>query len=215
MSCLRKLFAMCAALILSVLVFAGCESVRKEEVRLDTSVVEYALFDYNGSRTKIEWATVLTNDTIYDVESFSVTFELYSGSTFLGTETFDYDCKIGHGDKYIGKCVSYVDGEVDSIEFVSWRANHAGVWGTYKIWFIVVAALVVVALVVARIAEFELDDLDLDDHIGLVSAIGAPLLCAAITSIALGVLSWFPAVIVFGGVLAFVVAQLISERVFF
>ena len=115
-------------LLFSVSLFSGCQSTDKSESYLDTSKFEKTQFDYDADKnqTKIIWTTTLTNNTIYNFRSFSITFKLYKNNTLVETKTRDYSNSKGvkHGTSYAGDFVWYVDNEIDSIEYVSWSAKY-------------------------------------------------------------------------------------------
>ena len=77
----------CATVLLIVVcscLFVGCQSTDKSDSFFDTSGIEYTSFDYDSqsNKTHVVWATTLTNDTVYNINGFSVTFKLYQGSKF-------------------------------------------------------------------------------------------------------------------------------------
>ena len=92
-------------LTLSVILLTGCQSTDKSESYFDTAGIEYTQYEFDSvtNKTKVIWATTLTNNTIYDFSSFSVTFKLYSNSNLIGTETYNYSRGVKHGAEYIGK----------------------------------------------------------------------------------------------------------------
>ena len=75
-------------LVISTVFLTGCQSTDKKESYFDTTGIEYSIFEYdpNTNQTRVIWATTLTNDTIWNFNSFSVTFNLYQDSILVKTE---------------------------------------------------------------------------------------------------------------------------------
>ena len=198
--------------------FSGCQSTDKRESYLDSSGIEHAEFEYNIdlNKTKVVWGSTLTNNTIYNFNDFSVTFKLFNNSTHVKTETYDYNIDVKHGGIYTSRFSFYADGEIDSIEFVSWNANYDSLWGTYKVWFIVAIAIVCVAALIYIIVmiskDLELDDIGefLEDCWWVLFSLLVPIggtIWGVITS------NWVPALIIVGGVVAFVIICLVAHLI--
>ena len=207
-------------LLVSFSLFCGCQSTDKSESYLDTSKLEQAQFEYdaNKNQTKIIWTTTLTNNTIYNFRSFSVTFNLCKNNTIVETKTRDYSNSKGvkHGASYTGDFVWYVDNEIDSIEYVSWSAKYDSFWETYKIWFIVTIVIVAVAaliyIIVMITQDLELEDIGdfLADYWWILLCFIAPLggtIWGVVTS------NWVPALIIAGGVVSFVIICLVAHLI--
>ena len=207
--------------LFSITFFAGCQqSTDKSEAYFDKSGIEYTKFEYdaNSNKTKVIWATTLTNNTIYNFDGFSVKFKLYSNSTVLSTETYNYDRGVKHGGEYTGAFNFYADGEVTAIEYVSWSANYTSFWETYKIWFIVTIVVACVAaliyIIVMIVQDLELDDIGefISDNWWILFSLLAPLagtIWGVVTSY------WVPVLIVLGGIVAVVLLALIAHLIKF
>ena len=225
---MRKVFTklICSLTILILVLlanfslFCGCQSTDKSESYLDTSKFEQSQFEYdaNKNQTKIIWTTTLTNNTIYNFRSFSITFKLYKNDMLVETKTCDYSNNEGvkHGGVYTGRFYFYADGEIDSIESDSWSANYDSLWGTYKVWFIVAIVIVAVAvliyIIVMIIQDLELEDIGefLEDYWWILFSLLAPLggtIWGVVTS------NWVPALIIAGGVVAFVIICLVAHLI--
>ena len=212
-------------LVISTVFLTGCQSTDKKESYFDTTGIEYSIFEYdpNTNQTRVIWATTLTNDTIWNFNSFSVTFNLYQDSILVKTETYNYDVSVRHGADYTGKFNFYADNEIDSIEYVSWTANYSSFWETYKIWFIVMISLASVAsliyIIVMIIEDLELSDTFdaiaefFEDHAWVAFCILIPLIGGGIWGIVGSY--WVPILIVLGGIIAFVLIALIAHLVKF
>ena len=222
---LYLLFLLIVVLIISTVFFTGCQSTDKKESYFDTTVIEHSTFEYDldTNQTRVIWATTLTNDTIWNFNSFSVTFNLYQDSILVKTETYNYDVNVRHGADYTGKFNFYADNEIDSIEYVSWTANYSSFWETYKIWFIVMISLASVAsliyIIVMIIEDLELSDTFdaiaefFEDHAWVAFCILIPLIGGGIWGIVGSY--WVPILIVLGGIIAFVLIALIAHLVKF
>lgn len=201
--------------------FSGCQqSTDKSEAYFDKSGIEYTQFEYdnNSNKTKVIWATTLTNNTIYNFDGFSVKFKLYSNSVVLGTETYIYDRGVKHGGEYTGAFNFYADGEVTAIEYVSWSANYNSFWETYKIWFIVTIVVACVAaliyIIVMIVQDLELDDIGefISDNWWILFSLLVPFagtIWGIVTSY------WVPVLIVLGGIVAVVLLALIAHLIKF
>ena len=218
-------FLLMVVLVISTVFLTGCQSTDKKESYFDTTGIEYSIFEYdpNTNQTRVIWATTLTNDTIWNFNSFSVTFNLYQDSILVKTETYNYDVSVRHGADYTGKFNFYADNEIDSIEYVSWTANYSSFWETYKIWFIVMISLASVASLIYIIVMI-IEDLELSDTFDAIAEFFEDLawvaFCILIPLIGGGIWGivgsyWVPILIVLGGIIAFVLIALIAHLVKF
>lgn len=207
-------------LISCLLLFAGCQSTDKNESYLDSAKIEYADFDYDpaSNQTKVVWKTTLTNNTIYNFDEFSVTFKLYNNSISVTTKTYYYSVGVKHGATYTGTFNFNAENEIDTIEFISWTAKYDSLWGTYKIWFIVIIVVACVAaliyIIIMIIQDLKLDDIGdwLSEHWWIFFTLLAPLsgiIWGSVTS------NWVPILIIVGGIVAFVVLCLIAHLIKF
>lgn len=222
---LSFIFILLLISLFGITFFAGCQqSTDKSEAYFDKSGIEYTRFEYdaNSNKTKVIWATTLTNNTIYNFDGFSVKFKLYSNSVDLGTETYNYDRGVKHGGEYTGAFNFYADGEVTAIEYVSWSANYNSFWETYKIWFIVTIVVACVAaliyIIVMIVQDLELSDTFeavvefFEDHAWVAICFLIPLagtIWGIVTSY------WVPILIVLGGIVAFILLALIAHLIKF
>ena len=203
---------------------AGCQSTDKSESYLDTTGSASSKFEYdtNTNQTKVIWSTTLTNSTIYNFTGFTVTFKLYKDSTLINTETYIYDIAVKHGAVYTGTFNFYTESQIDAIECESWSANYDSVWGTYKIWFIVMivvsvlgSLIYVIVMIIQDLELYEMFDAIADffeDHIWVAVCFLIPM-----AGIVWGIVAsyWVPILIVLGGIIAFVLLTLIAHLVKF
>lgn len=215
---LIQYFFILILIVFSLLTFPGCQSTDKKESFVDTTSFSYSKFEYDSveNKTKIIWATTLSNNTIYNFNSFSITFKLFYNNELIETETYNYDIAVNHGKEYTGAFNFYYDGKIDSIEYVSWSANYNSFWDTYNIWFIV-AIVAVVAISIAYISIMIIQDLELDDIGDFISEnswILFSLLIPFGSSIyAFIESSWVSALIILGALIAVILIGLIAHLI--
>lgn len=151
-------------LLICVFAFSGCQSTDKTNSYFDSSELEHAEFNYDSvnNKTKVVFSTTLTNKTIYNIEELSIKFELYSNGSLVGTNTGSYTCFVGHGKEYTGNFTFSVEGKIDSIQYISWHAEYASLWNSYKSWFIRTIICSVVVFLIATVAIIVTDS-DIDD----------------------------------------------------
>ncbi len=134
----------------SFIFFAGCQSTDKKESYLDTTYFSNIECEYDATKdeTEIIWNAKFTNNTIYNFESFEITFKLYNDGELIDTKSCNYDFELNHGKEYIGKFRFFYNGEIDSVKYVSWIANYSSFWDTYKIWIIVTLIISLIASII-------------------------------------------------------------------
>ncbi len=218
-----KLFSIFIILIVSMFCITGCQSTDKND-SFFYSQFEQATFEYNAetNKTKVSFNATLTNSTIYNFNSFSISLNLYSDSNIVNTETYNYDKGVKNGDSYTGYFNFYANGRIDSIEYVSWTANYSSFWETYKIWFIVSMILVSIAFVIYLIFMI-IEDLDLSDTFDAIVEFFeehgwiAIILLIPFGAAIWGIISshWVPVLIVVGALVTFVLLGLIAHLIKF
>lgn len=217
----------CATVLLIVVcscLFVGCQSTDKSDSFFDTSGIEYTSFDYDSqsNKTHVVWATTLTNDTVYNINGFSVTFKLYQGSTLVSTRNFKYTKTVKHGADYTGTFSFDVANEIDSISYVSWSANYDSFWETYKIWIIVMSAIAgaasLIYIIVMIVQQLEIEDTVeaiadfFEEHAWVAVCFLIPV-AGAIWGIVTSY--WVPVLIILGGIIAFIIVALIAHLIKF
>lgn len=220
------LFLLLMVVFVSSLVFLiGCQSTDKKESYFNITRLEYSTFEYdsNTNRTRVVWTTTITNDTIWNLNSFSVAFNLYQDSTLVRTETYNYDVGVRHGADYTGNFNFYADSKIDGIEYVSWTANYDSFWETYKIWLIVMGSLASAAsliyIIVMIVEDLELSDTFdaiedfFEDYAWVAVCILIPLIGGGIWGI-IGSY-WVPILIVLAGIIAFILIALFAHLIKF
>ena len=99
-----KLFSILIVLLISLFCFSGCQSTDKSNSFFNYSSFEQATFEYDEetNKTKVIFYATLTNETIYNFNSFSIKLKLYSHSNYVSTETYNYTRGVKNGDSYAG-----------------------------------------------------------------------------------------------------------------
>lgn len=217
-----KLLSIFLIILVCVFCISGCQSTDKSDSFFNHSQFEQATFEYNEetNKTKIIFNATLTNNTIYNFDSFSISLNLYLDSHIVSTETFNYDKGVKNGDSYTGYFNFYANGKIDSIEYVSWTANYSSFWETYNIWFIVSIILVSIAFVIYLIFMI-IEDLELSDTFDEIVEFFedhgwfAIFLLIPFGGAIWGIISshWVPVLIVVGALVAFVLLGLIAHLI--
>lgn len=219
-----KLFSTFLLLFVCMLCISGCQSTNKSDSFFDYSKFEPANFEYDEetNKTKVIFNATLTNNTIYNFNNFSITLKLHSGSSIVSTKTYNYDLGVKNGDSYTGYFNFYANGQIDSIEYVSWAANYSSFWETYKIWFIVSIILVSVAFVIYLIFMI-IEDLELSDTFKAIvdffeeHSWGFICLLIPFGGAIWGIISshWVPVLIVVGAIISFALLVLTAHLIKF
>lgn len=210
-------FLTLAAMIITALgIFTGCQSTDKSESHVAAESFKYTKLEYDSAsnQTKVTWATTFSNETIYNITGFSVTFKLHDESSSARTETYVWDKKIKHGKDYTGAFNFVANGRITSAEYVSWSAEYSTFWNTYKAWFIVTIIVTALASIIGIIAmivsDADIDDVGdfLEDNAWLLITFLVPFL--TFTAYSAFRLNWVPILIVLGGIIIFAVILLIA-----
>lgn len=219
-----KLLSILLLIFACIFCISGCQSANKRNSYFNYSKFEQATFDYDEetNKTKVRFNATLSNNTIYNFNGFSIRLNLYSNSQIVSTETYDYDILVENGDNYTGSFIFYANGNIDSIEYVSWSANYNSIWETYNIWFIVSIVLVSLAFV-AYLIFMIIEDLELSDTFDIIVDFfedhGWVAICVLIPvgGSIWGLISshWVPVLIVIGAIIAFIVLGLIAHFIKF
>lgn len=217
-----KLLSILIVLLISLFCFSSCQSTDKSNSFLNYSSFEQATFEYDEetNKTKVIFYATLTNETIYNFNSFSIKLNLYSHSNYVSTETYNYTMDVKNGDSYAGFFNFYENGQIDAIEYVSWTANYSSFWETYKIWFIVSIILVSVAFIIYLVFMI-IEDLKLSDTFDAIAGFFKKHAWIAICFLIplggtiWGIVSshWVPVLIVVGAFIAFVLLGLIAHLI--
>ncbi len=158
-------------LVFLVFSLSGCEIQKSEWAGNRTYTTS---FDSLTGVTTITWSGTLDNSqSIYDITSFVITYDLYFDGEYLGSTSdtygsMTYDTHVKHGQLDIGSYKFTIEQEVDQIVFVSWVPEYASFWETYQGWLLGVIVLLVLALIVSPIVIF-VYDLEITDLFDTIS----------------------------------------------
>lgn len=214
---IKRLVFMILMFLLASVVFTGCSKVEKKEIEEPANMLSNADFYYDSANdiTLIKWQSDFTNNTIYNIKGFEITFALYDDGVLTGTKEFHYDTKINAGRSDSSYYNFYVSGKVNSLEFVSLKLNYIGVWKTYLVWWLIAIITPVILVVLTFIFDFDwgTDWKDLMESpwfIAIFSTIVIPLVVMS----AVGTISWFTLIICTIGVVEYFVLYLLGKLIF-
>lgn len=216
-----KLFSIILIVLVSIFCLSACQSTDKNDSFLN-SEFEQATFEYDEKtdKTKVVFNASLINNTIYTFNGFSIKLNLYNDSDIVSTEIYNYDLSVKKGDSCTRYFAFYANGQIDSVECVSWTANYSSFWETYNIWFIVSIILVSIAFIIYLIFMI-IEDLELSDSFdAVVEFLEEHVWVAIILLIPFGGTvwgiassNWVPILIVAGALVTFVLLGLIAHLI--
>ncbi len=108
-------------LLSSLLFLAGCLSTDEKDTEFTLLDINYQ-YDEVNDITRISCQCEIENNTIYDVNGFSITVNLYNNNLLLGTETYEYAVFVEPDDFEYVNFVFHFDGNVT---YISWSDKHA------------------------------------------------------------------------------------------
>lgn len=203
---------------------SGCQSTDKNNVYFNSARLSQATFTYQeeSDTTYVQWDGDFRNDTIYDIKSFTITFNLYLDGTFVRSDTFNYDVRLPYGAETSSYFDFTTDGKITSIEFNSWKGEFNSFWDTYSIWVIVVSAVACV-LAIGYIIFIIVNDQDLSDTVSSISEFVSDnvfillILLIPAGGAIWGIVSknWVSVLIVLGGVIVFFILVLLAHLIRF
>ncbi len=198
-----------ALFILLILFFSssGCQTLDKEKFYINLNNIETEYIE-SANRTEVFWSATLTNGTVYDIDKFEITFDLFEGRTPL-RQVYIYE-GVEKGEEINENFNFFANGKIDHIEVISWEAHYDSFWNTYKNLIFVVAGFALIVSIV-YIVLMIVNDLDLYDFQEIVvTTIGI-----AITLFLGGLISsWVIGLILFFGVLMAILIALIAHLIF-
>ena len=197
-----------------LLLFSACQSTNKDDVRLQTDALYAAEFEYQeqSNETNVFYYAIVSNDTIYNLESYSITVRLSYHGTEVTTETYVFEKTVKHGDSYASNHTFTIVGEVDSLTVLSYDCTFATFWKTYSIWIICTICAIAVASIAYIIAMFAVD-FDLSDVFGNPTLVISILSIIFLLVFGLFFDNWVNALIVLGGILSFIILGLLAHLI--
>ena len=147
------------------LMFSACASTDMEHNETKMSIKQNYTCDYRVStdETKVRYTLTVDNNTIYNMKSQSLTFDLYNNGSYVKSETIDYNFYVLNSASGVEKDTYFiVSGEVDEIKSFTFSCEYDSFWETYK-WYILLTIIISVVLVVIYIICMIACDWDFDD----------------------------------------------------
>ena len=192
----------------------ACQSADKTESYFNSDYFSDAVFEYDSveNETIVVYKADVKNDTVFNIKSFEVTFNIYNDGNFISSKSYKFDASLKHGKEKSGTFRIAVPGIVDEIKFFSWSANYDSFWGTYK-WWMIPTIIISVVLTIITAVIICANDLDFDDLLDFFEDCKGALIpivgVFVIWGVAFGIFSsWVPVCIVGGGILAYVLLSL-------
>ncbi len=210
--CKRKLFSILFTFLIGVfLLFTcnGCQTTNKSDSYHNTAEISNAQFQYTQSadRTQVVWSANLTNDTIYDITEFEITFRVFEGENYH-TQTYTY-LGVEHGESKTNTFTFYADGRINYIEYVSWTAHYDSFWNTYKIPIFITSGIAIAAAI-AYVILMVLNDWDFEDLLNLFLFLPLLFILSGFGFIS----SWVLALIIAGGILSALTITCIAQAIY-
>ena len=197
------------------LMLAGCLSVDADDSTIEIGNVDFQ-YDEGANQTKVVFYAELSNDTIFDLDGFSLSFTLHDVENNVYDVTYNYAKGLDHGEYYSGYFNFVHDGKIDNVEYISMQPNYSSFWETYKIWLIIAIVLFSVAsliyIIIMLIEDLELDEVGefISEHVWVLSVFTAPLI-VVITGFIYS--TWVVLLIIIGAIIAFILVALLAHLI--
>lgn len=201
---------------------SSCASFKKES-QMSKNISYSCQYIEESHTTNIKLKTIIYNDSIYEIDSFSVIFDFYSNGSYVGEQIYFYDIDVNENSNEYVQMSLTANGMVSYLELYSWSVTeYKSLWDTYKVWFITIIAITCISLLIYilyslvkktyeeyLIIEF-IEDLFDGEHNGLLSCLGVML----VGGLAYGFVSNFmPVLIVLGGVISFMLFAILFDYI--
>lgn len=196
----------------------SCQSAEAKGMNTGYTCVRCTYIE-STNETEIVWYSTIENESIYNMTRLYFKFDLYDYSGFVQTTKYiQYDIQIRHGDFNVGNRNFFIDGKYTNANLITWYADFASFWDTYKGWMI---PTIIVALIasIAYIVYMVVEDTDPDEMTDLIAdapwiySLLLPLMITSIYSIASS--SWVPLVIILIGTISIPIIGLLGHLVKF
>ncbi|MCF0125113.1 MAG: AAA family ATPase [Clostridia bacterium] len=196
---------------------SGCSSTDQSKSFMNRSGYDVTyVYNEESNETKVTWGCVITNETIYDIKTVEVTWDLFNGDTHLEEVTYIWDIKVGHGDSKSGKYYFIYEGKVTEAQCVSWTASYDNLWQSYEGWWIGSIIGIGVGSIVLIIFMI-INDGDVfaifEDGWWIILPYLIPILSSGITSVIST--NWVPICIVGGALVATAIIVGIAALIYF
>ena len=116
-----KLFSIFSILFLCLFCLSGCQVDDKDKTVFEYSTSNQTTFEYitETNTTKVLFNATITNNSIYDLNGYSLIIKLYNNSNLVRSETYDFDLEIKKGESHTGYFDFYADGQINSMEHIA------------------------------------------------------------------------------------------------
>ena len=218
-----RIFFVAVMLIFILTCFCGCQSVYFKDAELNHSEFENASFEYNEhtGKTKISFNAAITNNAIYDIDEVVIALELYENPESHERETYRFDIDINASETFKGTLDVKADGNIKSIEYVSWDPEYKTFFETYM-WVLIVASSIALIAVALYIVNMIREDMDFDDFKEVLSCNIVLIIILAVVGASINIFSelwslftmnWVSVLILFVANLVFILLCLIAQSV--
>ncbi len=206
-------------LVLSALMLTGCLSTDKSQSYINTGDEFAYSCSYDSIRniTTIKIETAVKNDTIYSIDSVILGVDLYLNNVLIKKDfKVTYNNEVKHGAiKNIGFKFD-IDGEINKVQYNSWKATYKSLWKSYYVWFVatlVVMSVILLIFIIITIAS-DLDFYDVgdffEDHLWLLPTALIVFIPYIVDGFISSSWSWIPPLIISGGLLGLVLLCVIA-----
>ncbi len=200
--------------LLCSLFFTGCSSVDENDSQCAMSKEYNCTYNSESDTTRIEFKMQFTNNTIYDMISEKLTFEIYNDGVYLRNEVHTYQIKV-NANKEVEESYCYFDtkGEVGAVILTEYSPTYDTLWNTYDIWIWCTLLTVIIGSIIYIIVMI-VNDIDLDDFFaGLFTYLLILLILFGASIYAVISSYWVPVIILFIGTVALFVIILIAHLI--
>lgn len=214
-----KIFSFIIIMITSFLL-AGCQTTNKAESYIGSgeNFTYSCSYDSTENKTNLTINSFIKNDTIYTIDKITLLINLYKDDVLVKKEG-EVTCAfvVKYGDtRSFSLHTHYDNGEVNKVEYISWKASYKSLWYSYEPWFIgtiAVASILIIIFIICMIAnDLELDDITdfIDDHIYILFGLLITFIPYLINGLSSGNWSWIIPLIIIGGIVSVLIICLIA-----
>ena len=122
-------------LLLMVLVLTCC-SLDKDAAEFSILETEFEYYEETNI-TLVKCEISVSNETLYDINSFDLVVNVYSKGECIDSESRNYNYRVEHDDTEYGSISFAVDGHADYAALATWTPNYEPLWKSiFNVWFI-------------------------------------------------------------------------------
>ena len=116
----------CMLLLLVIVMLPSC-SFNKDDAELTLIKTEFEYYE-ETNKTMVKCYIQVSNDTIYDIDSFDLVIGVYSSGECISAESKHYDSRVEY-NKTENKSISFtVEGKADYAALQTWTPNYEPFW---------------------------------------------------------------------------------------